>query len=364
MLRSKQKSGVRRVPPDPSAANPLHAWARRFCEWTVTAGLSPATAKMRQINVQYFIVWADARGLAHPGEVTRPVLQRYQRALYLARKKNGEPLAHTSQAARLQPVIAFFKWLTREGHILSNPAADLDVPKPARQLPKHLMSIAEVETVINGTPVHTLSGIRDRAMLETLYSSGIRRSELIRLSLFHIDIERGTLMVRQGKGRKDRLVPLGARACAWLRRYLREVRPELIGVDTAVLFLTDYGEAFEKNRLSDLVKGYMLAAGIPHGNCHAFRHAMATHMLEAGADIRYIQVMLGHSQLSTTEIYTHVAIGKLQAVHTLTHPARLERLATDAKGPGPASPEPDAQSLLDDALKSELQADLATEDED
>jgi len=373
MLRSKQKSGVRRVPPDPSAANPLHAWACRFCEWTVTVGLSPATAKMRKINLQYFIIWADARGLAHPGEVTRPVLQRYQRALYLARKKDGEPLAYSSQAARLHPVIAFFKWLTREGHILSNPAADLDVPKPARQLPKHLMSITEVESVINGTPVHTLSGIRDRAMLEVLYSSGIRRSELIRLSLFHIDIERGTLMVRQGKGRKDRLVPLGARACAWLRRYLREVRPELIGPETATLFLTDYGEAFEKNRLSDLVKGYMLAAGIPHGNCHAFRHAMATHMLEAGADIRYIQVMLGHSQLSTTEIYTHVAIAQLQAVHTLTHPARLERLATGVEGadhvqeaagsPRPASTPMDAQSLLQEALKSELEADLAAEDE-
>jgi integrase/recombinase XerD len=238
------------------------------------------------------------------------------------------------------------------------------VPKPARQLPKHLMSITEVESVINGTPVHTLQGIRDRAMLETLYSSGIRRSELIALSLFHIDIERGTLMVRQGKGRKDRLVPLGARACAWLRRYLREVRPELIGLETASLFLTDYGEAFEKNRLSDLVKGYMLAAGIPHGNCHAFRHAMATHMLEAGADIRYIQVILGHSQLSTTEIYTHVAIAQLKAVHTLTHPACIERLATHADSPRPASDAIDAQSLRDEALESELQADLAAEDED
>lgn len=375
MLRAKQKrSGVRPAKADPSAANPLHAWARRFCEWTVAAGLSPATAQVRQVNLQYFIVWADARGLVHPGEVTRPVLQRYQRHLYLARKANGEPLAWGTQQTRLNPLIAFFKWLTREGHILSNPAADLDVPKPARQLPKHLMSITETESVINAAPVHTLQGIRDRAMLEVLYSSGIRRSELIRLSLFHVDTLRGTLMVRQGKGRKDRLVPLGARACAWVSRYLREVRPALLGPDTATLFLTDYGEPFEKNRLSDLVKGYMLAAGIPHGNCHAFRHAMATHMLEAGADIRYIQVILGHSQLSTTEIYTHVAIAQLKAVHTLTHPARLERLATVSEGmdkaqeaagsPRPASTPMDAQSLLDEALESGLEADLAAEDED
>jgi integrase/recombinase XerD len=377
MLRSKQREGTRyarRTPPDPSAGNPLHAWAQRFCEWTVTVGLSPATAKMRQIGLQYFIAWLDARGVCHPGEVTRPVLQRYQRALYLARKKNGEPLAYTSQATRLYPVMAFFKWLTREGHILSNPAADLDVPKPARQLPKHLMSITEVESVINGTPVHTVQGIRDRAMLEVLYSSGVRRGELMRLKLCHVDTARGTLMVRQGKGRKDRLVPLGERACLWLGRYLREVRPELIGVDTEVLFLTDYGESFEKNRLSDLVKGYMLAAGIAHGNCHAFRHAMATHMLEAGADIRYIQVILGHSQLSTTEIYTHVAITQLQAVHALTHPAKLHRVATPAPSAqaGPSTgqegvnmatddprPQPDAKSAA-----IALLADLAAENDE
>jgi integrase/recombinase XerD len=325
MLRPKQKSAVHRPKADPSAANPLHDWARAFCEWTVIKGLSPATAKMREIALASFIRWAHERGLRHPTEVTRPVLQHYQRHLYLARKANGEPLAYTSQATRLNPVIAFFKWLTREGHILSNPAADLDVPKPVRQLPKHLLSVQQVEAVINATPIHTLQGVRDRAMLEVLYSSGIRRSELIRLKLLHVDTERGTLMVRSGKGRKDRLVPLGSRACAWVRRYVREVRPELLGTDLETMFLTDYGEIFEKNRLSDLVKSYMLQAGIAHGNCHAFRHAMATHMLEGGADIRHIQIILGHTQLSTTEIYTHVAIDKLKAVHALTHPARATR---------------------------------------
>jgi integrase/recombinase XerD len=352
MLRPKQKTGVRPVKVEPSAANPLHGWARAFCEWTAISGLSPHTAQVRQAALTAFIRWADERGIRHPAEVSRPVLQRYQRHLYLYRTAQGQPLAATSQATRLHPLVAWFKWLTREGHILSNPAADLDIPKPARQLPKHLMSIADTENVINGAPVHTLSGIRDRAMLEVLYSSGLRRSELIRLKLHEIDPERGSLMVRLGKGRKDRLIPLGARACAWVSQYLREVRPELIGLDTEVLFLTDYGEAFEKNRLSDLVKGYMLAAGIPHGSCHAFRHAMATHMLEAGCDIRFIQVILGHSQLSTTEIYTHVAIEQLKAVHALTHPARLERART-ADGSSPALDANDAAQALLEALAAE-----------
>jgi integrase/recombinase XerD len=363
MLRAKQKSGVRPPPPDPSAANPLHAWRVAFCEWTLTIGLSPATAQIRQSSLQRFIAWADERGIRHPGEVTRPVLQRYQRHLYLARKANGQPLAFGTQATRLHPVIAFFKWATREGHILSNPAADLDVPKPPRQLPKHLLSISQVEGVINGTPTHTLPGIRDRAMLEVLYSSGIRRSELMRLKHYEVDTERGTLMVRLGKGRKDRLIPLGARACAWVRRYLHEVRPELIGADSDTLFLTDYGQPFEKNRLSDLVKGYMLAAGVAHGGCHALRHAMATHMLEAGADIRFIQAILGHSELSTTQIYTHVAIGQLQAVHALTHPARVQRAQTGPQGANVATDDPMPQVQAQDAANAFL-VDLAADDDD
>jgi integrase/recombinase XerD len=365
MLRPKQKSAVHRPKADPSAANPLHNWACAFCEWTLVRGLSKSTASIRASSLRYFITWADERGLAHPSEITRPVLQRYQRHLYLARQKNGQPLAWSTQETRLMPLVAFFKWLTREGHVLSNPAADLDMPKRARQLPKHLMSIAQVETVINGTPVHTVQGIRDRAMLEVLYSSGVRRGELIALQVMDIDTERGTLMVRRGKGRKDRLVPLGARACAWVTRYLLEVRPQLLGADTHALFLTDYGEPFEKNRLSDLVKGYMLQAGMAHGNCHAFRHAMATHMHEAGADIRHIQIILGHSQITTTEIYTHVAIEHLKAVHAATHPARVTRAnvheaaqnALQARNTGVDDPTPQqAEKTAHRAFLAELAA--------
>lgn len=355
MLREKLRGAVRVPKVEPSAANPLHGWKRAFCDYTQARGLSEHTAKLREVGLTYFIRWADPRGITHPGEVTRPILQRYQRYLYLYRTARGKPLAHASQATRLLALVAFFKWLTREGHILSNPAADLDLPKPPRQLPRHLLSIEQVEHAINQPDTATLVGLRDRAMLEVLYSSGIRRSELIRLKLYEVDAVRGTLMVRQGKGRRDRFIPLGARACAWVARYLGEVRPELLGADSDVMFLTDYGEPFEKNRLSDLVKRYMRAAGMEHGSCHAFRHAMATHMLEAGADIRFIQVILGHSELSTTQIYTHVAIGKLQAVHALTHPARLGRVkAVDEVRP---------QAQSDDAATALLEA-LADEDDE
>jgi integrase/recombinase XerD len=310
---------------DPSSANPLHDYVKSFAQHTTATGLAASTANTRAKNLTLFVQWAHERGIRSPAEVTRPVLQRYQRHLYLCRKKDGMPLSLASQYARIGSVIVFFKWLTRQNHILSNPAADLETHRPRNGLPKLLLSVAQVEATINATPTHTPRGIRDRAMLEVLYSSGIRKGELIRLQLNDLDLERGTLMVRQGKGRKDRLVPLGARACAWVRRYLLEVRPELLSTETAAVFLSDWGGVFEEDRLFRVVRGYMLQAGIENGNCHAFRHACATHMLEGGADLRHIQIILGHSQLSTTEIYTHVAIDKLIAVHAATHPARVTR---------------------------------------
>ncbi|MCP3996699.1 MAG: tyrosine-type recombinase/integrase, partial [bacterium] len=186
-----------------------------------------------------------------------------------------------------------------------------------------ILSADEVERILNQALLHGELGIRDRAIIETLYSSGIRRMELVNLTLYDVDLKNGTLMVREGKGRKDRMVPLGQRACRWIERYRDEIRPALVvEPDDGTLFLHETGEPLKKNRLTDLVKKHIGAAGIGKpGACHLFRHSMATMMLDNGADIRHIQAILGHSQLSTTEIYTQVSIRKLKAVHALTHPA-------------------------------------------
>lgn len=326
VLRRKPRMPARPRPPEASRGNLLHAYKAEFLEASLASGLSPYTAGIRKRALEAFIGWADERGLTRPQDVTRPILQRYQRHLFHARKSDGAPLAFSTQATLLNPVRAFFKWLTLENHLLYNPAADLEVPRVPRQLPRVLLTVQDAEHVLAQPDVETPMGLRNRAMLETFYSTGIRRLELARLKLYDVDTERGTLMVRQGKGRKDRLVPLGERACRWIDRYVAEVRPQLVREpDHGMLFVTDYGEAFEKNRLGDMVKRYMRLAGFEHGACHAFRHAMATHMLEGGCDIRYIQAILGHSQLSTTEIYTQVSIGKLKAIHAATHPARLSR---------------------------------------
>lgn len=181
--------------------------------------------------------------------------------------------------------------------------------------------------MLDGPDVMTPRGLRDRAILETFYSTGLRRMELVRLTLGDLDTERAVLVVRQGKGKKDRTVPIGQRALLWVSKYLEEVRPELVKrAGCYQLFVTIHGDEFCATQMSKLVKGYIDRAGINKvGSCHLFRHSMATEMLEGGADVRFIQEMLGHENLETTQIYTRVSIRKLQEVHTQTHPARNER---------------------------------------
>ncbi len=155
--------------------------------------------------------------------------------------------------------------------------------------------------------------------------------EVASLKLYDLDLDRGTVFIYEGKGKKDRTVPIGERACAWIKKYIDETRSSLVmEPDEGYLFISDLGKPFHKNQMGDMVKKYILKAGIDKpGSCHLFRHVMATHMLENGTDIRYIQAILGHSDLSSTQIYTQVSIKKIKEVHTATHPAKLERVTTE-----------------------------------
>lgn len=327
--RPGRKIATAQAPPlDPAVAhNLLTAYAAAFHEWEAVVGYSPRTIRHQRFALARFISWCDERALQRPHDITRPILERYQRHVYHYRKHNGAPLTVAAQLGLILPLQAWFKWLTKQNHILYNPAADLDLPRKPKALPKGLLSIAQIDTVLATCDMTTAAGVRMRAILETLYSSGMRRFELAGLKLFDVDVERGAVMIRQGKGNQDRLIPLGARACAWLGKYLDEVRPELAtSADDYMLFLDDNGQRFEPGRLGDRVKCQLLAAGITQpGSCHLFRHACATHMLENGADIRFIQALLGHSKLDTTQIYAQVSIAKLKEIHNATHPARLER---------------------------------------
>lgn len=312
---------------DRSDPEGLAAYVMRYLEWLRVHNYSSCTVENREACLGYFVAWCLERGLTQPKEITKPILERYQRSLYHWRKRNGEPLSFRAQHTRLVPVRALFRWLTRQNYLLYNPASELELPRLERRLPKHVLTVAEVEQVMRIPRLDELRGVRDRAILETLYSTGMRRRELIGLALYDIDRERGTVMIRQGKGKKDRMIPIGARALAWIDRYLEEVRTDLVvGRDPthlATLFLTHTGEPFTPNRLTQLVREYVQAAKLgKSGSCHLFRHTMATLMLENGADIRYIQAMLGHAELSTTQIYTQVSIRRLKAIHAATHPGK------------------------------------------
>lgn len=310
------------VPGDPTDPAGWPALVGQFCEWMGAHGYSPRTIENRQKQLAALIVWLAERGVTRPIEVTRPMLERYQRWLFHYRKADGDPLSFRSQAQRLLPARAFFKWSARNRIVLYNPASEIELPKVEQRLPRPPLTAAEAEQVLAMPDLASPVGVRDRAMLEVLYSTGIRRAELANLAVFDIDAARQTLLVRQGKGRKDRMVPLGERALAWVDRYLAEVRPNLVaGGDDGTLFLTADGTSIALDRLTQLARGYVKASGVPkEGACHLFRHTMATLMLEGGADIRYIQAMLGHAELSTTQIYTQVSIRALQAVHSATHP--------------------------------------------
>ena len=185
-----------------------------------------------------------------------------------------------------------------------------------------MLSVADVEQIMALPDLCTPLGLRDRAMLELLYATGVRRGELVKLALFDLDLERQALMVREGKGLKDRMIPTGERAVLWCERYLQEARPELAREpDNGVLFLTVTGLSIYDQNLSRLVSSYVRDSGIGKpGSCHLFRHTMATLMLEGGADIRYVQQMLGHANIASTQIYTRVSLRKLRAVHAATHP--------------------------------------------
>ena len=349
--------------PEAPPATPMEALMRDHLNALRERNYSEHTVRNRLVHIRFFIAWAQERGLSEPLEVTRPILERYQRYLFNYRKKNGEPLSFRSQHARLIPLRVWFKWMTRQNLILHNPASEIDLPRLGRTLPKNILSAQEVEQVMMQPDLAEPIGLRDRAILETLYSTGMRRLEMVNLKLFDLQFDRGLILVRQGKGHKDRYVPIGERAIAWVEKYIREARPEIaIEPDDLTVFLTAQGEPFSRDHLTWTVRQRIVAAEIGKvGACHLFRHTMATLMHENGADIRFIQQMLGHENIETTQIYTHVAIRALQQVHAATHPAAFIEKAPARPAEAAPPPAPAAEELFE-ALKAEAAEDGEDED--
>ena len=202
-------------------------------------------------------------------------------------------------------------------------AARVSLPRRPFQLPRGVLSLGAVERALALPDIRWPQGLRDRAILELFYATGLRRLELIRLQVTDLWPDRAAVLVRGGKGGRDRVVPVADRALIWVERYRVQARPAFLGpADPGFLFLTRRGGPMLGNRLSERIRKYLIAAGAPEsGSCHRFRHTMATHLLDGGADIRHIQAMLGHTQLSTTALYAQVSLTGLREVYRRAHPA-------------------------------------------
>jgi integrase/recombinase XerD len=339
----------------------LHAHA----EWLRMMAYAESTVITGHRSLVDFVRWCTLRAIEGPQQLTVKVLEQYQRSLYLYRKASGEPLSVGAQVQRLQTLKRFGRWLAREGYLPFNPASELEIPHLGQRVPRSILSVAEIEAMMAQADVRTPIGIRNRTIVEVFYSTGLRRSEMARLQTWDIDHTRRLVLVREGKGRRDRMAPIGKRALQWLDRYLLEGREALTTGGHHALWVTDFGEPMDASYLAHIVKRMMEGAGIRKmGSCHLLRHAMATHMLDNGADTRFIQAMLGHASLSSTQIYTMVSVEKLKRIHAVTHPARADGVMRepecedDAEG----SDTPAAASLLV-ALEAEVNEDDESEHE-
>ena len=251
------------------------------------------------------------------------MLEQYQQHLFEYRKRNGKPLTVVSRHACLVPLRVWFRWMARATHVVHNLADEIELPRLGRLLPRNILSASEAKRVLAQPDETRAVGLRDRAILEILYSTGIRRLELVNLKLHDLHFDRKLIFICQGKGKRDRYVPVGRTALRWMHTYIRKARPLLArSPEETTVFLTIYGNPLSRVHLTWIARRYIASAKLGKtGACHLFRHSMATLMHENGADIRCIQHMLGHTDIKTTQIYTQVAIRTLQRVHAATHPA-------------------------------------------
>lgn len=283
---------------------------------------SPRTLTLKESILNDFIKHSNCS--IHT-QITIHNLREYQKALYNHRTISGKKLALSTQRIRLTTIKVFADWLFKKEYIANSITHDFELPQVSQSLPKHIMTLSDVSKVFRQIKPHTTIGLRDRAILETFFSSGIRRRELTHLKIFDLDIERGVLRIREGKGGKERLVPIGNNSIQRILQYLVQSRPKLDkGLKNQYLFLSISGNKLSESQLSSICRKYINNANINKtGSCHIFRHTAATLMLENGADIRVIQSLLGHACLSTTQIYTRVSIMHLKEVHQRTHPANF-----------------------------------------
>lgn len=313
----------------------LRWYMQEYHQWMREMNFSEHTIKNHRCFFGKFLKWCEERSV-NASDVTQELIERYQRHLYQSRDpETGEAVTHNSQRVVAAAIRVFFKWMKKRGHLPTNPAADVELPRREHRLPVNGLTVDEVEKILALPDTKTALGLRDRALMEVLYSTGIRRSEIANLTIHDINPSQGVLTVVLGKGKKDRVIPIGARAIAWVDQYLIDARPALVAEpDHGKLFVMTRGSAISPKVVGYIVHDYIEKSEIgKKGSCHLFRHAMATALLENGAEIKFLQQMLGHEQIASTQVYGNVSIRKLKEAHTNLHPgANLKKTKTRGKG--------------------------------
>lgn len=290
-----------------------------------TLGRSPHTIKGAKSGLRDLLAFLAEDQVGQVEELTEELLLAYQQDLAFRLTAKGTLLARRSQAHRLSVVKGFTRFLAERDYLLRDPGAVLTLPKKPRQLPKVILTLKEVQRLFNAPDLRTHRGYRNRIVLEVLYDTAIRRAELSAVRLADLDPDAGYVRVH-GKGGKDRVVPVSPRVCGMLGNYLLHVRPAFVHApepeDGEALILNRWGRPMTPNSIGAIVKRCVRLAGLnPHISTHTFRHTCATHMLKNGAPVRHLQEMLGHESLESTQLYTHVTINDLKAVHAKYHPS-------------------------------------------
>jgi len=316
-------------------ADTLRVWVEDFLADLQRRGYSPQSIKTYGCDLQMFAGWVEQQtDLKMPGDLTTGALERYQMHLMLRpsrvqRTAHPRSLTAGSRNRHLAELRSFFRFLKRACRLLSNPSADLERARQPKRLPKNILSVPEMARLLGGISGETPADLRDLAALELLYGTALRRGELLRLELSDLRLAEGLIHVL-GKGNKERVLPMGKAALQALERYLCEGRPRLVQRASPALWLSvHHGGRVSEYELLTALQGHAQRAGIRKRlGFHLFRHTAATHLLRGGADVRALQVLLGHAQLNTTAIYTRVDVSDLQKTLKQCHPREKEEPPT------------------------------------
>ena len=313
--------------------SPLRSSIAEYRQHLESHHYSLCTVRNLMAHLHHFRKFLDARRIRRPAQVDEAVLRKYQFWLHQLPTQRGAPRTAATLNRGLSAVKGLFQYLHESGQLTSSPARALVYAREPQPLPRNVLSPDEAKCILEHVDLSTPFGYRDRTILEVLYATGIRKNELTHAQLGDLNLEDELLTVRQGKGGRDRVVPLSAVACRYIAHYIRHARPHLLnGEPTETLFLSAQGRTLGATTVSELIHKTAARAGIrSRVTCHLWRHTVATHMLQNGANLLHVQEMLGHRKLETTQRYLHLTILDLKQAHHRYHPRELDVARSRAK---------------------------------